>query len=135
MNRHDNNMFDLEGFVNYLQTIAGGKKAKDAARNIATDVGKFFDVSPQSSTHRYNKSLMLNAFLNIYVIVIPWARGICLIYMPKPEGRRPEGAGIYIRKIPSAHVITNIFHFRHAKNLPKTDVNNSASLYSNGYSL
>ena len=31
--------------------------------------------------------------------------------------------------------ITNIFHFRHSKNLPKTDVNNSASLYSNGYSL
>ena len=71
----------------------------------------------------------------IYVIVIPWARGICLIYMPKPEGRRPEGAGIYIRQIPSAHVITNIFHFRHSKNLPKTDVNNSASLYSNGYLL
>ena len=69
MNRHDNNMFDLEGFINYLQTIAGGKKAKDVARNIATDVGKFFDVSPQSSTHRYNKSLMLNAFLNIYTII------------------------------------------------------------------
>ena len=29
----------------------------------------------------------------------------------------------------------NIFHFRHSKNLPKIDVNNSASLYSNGYSL
>ena len=55
----------------------------------------------------------------VYVIVITWARGICLIYMPKPEGRRPEGAGLYIRKIPSAHVITNIFHFRHSKNLPK----------------
>ena len=26
-------------------------------------------------------------------------------------------------------------HFRHSKDLPKTDVNNSASLYSNGYSL
>jgi len=24
-------------------------------------------------------------------MVIIWARGICLIYMPKPEGRRPEG--------------------------------------------
>ena len=48
---------------------------------------------------------------------------------------RPEGAGIYIRKILSAHVITNIFHFRHSKNLPKIDINISASLYSNGYSL
>ena len=66
----------------------------------------------------------------MYVIVITWARGICLIYMPKPEG-----ADIYIRKIPSAHVITNIFHFRHSKNLPKVDLNISASLYSNGYSL
>ena len=27
-----------------------------------------------------------------YLIVIP---GICLIYMPKPEGCRPDGAGIY----------------------------------------
>ena len=79
--------------------------------------------------------ILFRMYIIIFVIVIPWARGICLIYMPKPEGRRPEGAGIYIRKIPSAHVITNIFHFRHSKNLPKTDVNNSASLYSNGYSL
>jgi len=43
--------------------------------------------------------------LGIYVIVITWARGICLIYMPKPEG-----GGIYIGKIPIAHVISNIFH-------------------------
>ena len=41
---------------------------------------------------------------------------------------RPEGAGIYIRQIPSAHVIINIFHFRHSKNLPKVDLNISASL-------
>ena len=45
----------------------------------------------------------------IYVIVITWARGICLIYMPKPEG-----TGMYIRQIPSAHVISNIHHFRHS---------------------
>jgi len=31
----------------------------------------------------------------VYVIVITWARGICLICMPKPEGHRPEGEGIY----------------------------------------
>ena len=42
---------------------------------------------------------------------ITWARGICLIYIPEPEGRRPEGEGIYIRQIPIAHVITNIFHY------------------------
>jgi len=45
-----------------------------------------------------------------YVIVITWARGICLIYMPKPEGHRPVGEDIYIRQIPIAHVISNIFH-------------------------
>ena len=32
------------------------------------------------------------------------------IYMPRPEGHMPKGAGIYIRQIPSAHVITNICH-------------------------
>ena len=57
------------------------------------------------------------------------------IYMPKPEGRRPECVGIYIRKIPSAHIITNIFHFQHSKYLHKVDLNILASLYSNGYSL
>ena len=44
------------------------------------------------------------------LIVIPWPRGICLIYMPKPEGRRPKGAGIYIRQIQSGHGISNIYH-------------------------
>ena len=46
----------------------------------------------------------------IYVIVITQPRGIFLIYMPKPEGRRPEGAGIYIRQITSSHVISDICH-------------------------
>ena len=46
----------------------------------------------------------------LYVTVITWPRGICLIYMPKPEGRRPEGAGIYIRQITSGRVISNICH-------------------------
>ena len=28
----------------------------------------------------------------------------------EPEGRRPEGEGIYIRQIPIAHVINNLYH-------------------------
>ena len=48
--------------------------------------------------------------LYAYLIVIPWPQGICLIYIPKPKGRRPEGEGIYIRKIPSGHGISNIYH-------------------------
>ena len=58
-----------------------------------------------------------------YVIVITWAQMICQIYMPKPEGHRPKGAGIYIRQISSTHVISNIYHFQHSKNLPKSEGN------------
>ena len=36
------------------------------------------------------------------------------IHMPKPEDSRLKGAGIYIRQIPSAHVISVIYHFRHS---------------------
>ena len=50
-----------------------------------------------------------------YVIVVTWARGICLICMP--EGRRAEG--IHIRQITSAHVTSNMYHFWYSKNLPK----------------
>jgi len=47
----------------------------------------------------------------VYAIVITWARGICLIYMPKPTGCRYKDKGIYIKQIPIAHAISNIFHF------------------------
>ena len=40
------------------------------------------------------------------ILVITWALGIFLIYMPTPLGLRPSGLGIYIRQIPHAHVIT-----------------------------
>ena len=40
------------------------------------------------------------------ILVITWALGIFLIYMPAPSGLRPSGLGIYIRQIPRAHVIT-----------------------------
>ena len=40
------------------------------------------------------------------ILVIMWARGIFLIYMPVSSGLRPSGLGIYIRQIPRAHVIT-----------------------------
>ena len=65
---------------------------------------------------------------NNYVIVITWARGIRLIYMPKPEGHRSKGAGIYIRQIPRAHVISSIYVPLLAldKNLPKLTGNCSA---------
>ena len=48
----------------------------------------------------------------IYVIVVTWARGICLICMPKargPQARRAEG--IHIRQITRAHVTSNMYHF------------------------
>ena len=39
-----------------------------------------------------------------------WARGICLIYTPEPEGLWPSGSGVYIRQILIAHVITTMLH-------------------------
>ena len=55
---------------------------------------------------------MIN-IIKLYVIVIIWAGGIFLIYMPKPEGHRLKGADIDIRQIPSAHVITDIYLLRY----------------------
>ena len=56
------------------------------------------------------------------------------IYMPTPSSLRLEDMGIYIRQIPSAHVITNIinyiYHFWHSKNPPKPERNCSASLFT-----
>ena len=50
-----------------------------------------------------------------YVIVITCTQRICLMYMPQPRGCRPESMGIYIRQMPSPHVI---YHFRYSnKNL------------------
>ena len=57
--------FDVEGFVNYLQTIAGGKKTKSVAKSIAADVAKFFNTSPQSTTSRYNMPLCLSNYTYI----------------------------------------------------------------------
>ena len=46
----------------------------------------------------------------VYVIFMTRPRGICLIYMPKPKGRTPEDAGIYIWQITSGCVISNKCH-------------------------
>jgi len=44
----------------------------------------------------------------IYVIVIPWARVLGLIYTHLPEGCRPESKCVYIRQSTSAHGITDL---------------------------
>ena len=49
---------------------------------------------------------LYSAGSGIYVSLITWALGICLIYMPALSGLRPLGLGIYIRQIPHAHVLT-----------------------------
>ena len=48
------------------------------------------------------------------ILVITWALGICLIYMPAPLplGLWPSGLGIYIRQIPLAHVITITYNLQ-----------------------
>ena len=50
----------------------------------------------------HSKSIMM------YLIVVTWARGICLICMPKARGPQARGlrAYIHIRQITSAHVTT-----------------------------
>jgi len=50
----------------------------------------------------------------MYVILIPQALVLCLIYTHKPEGRRPEGACIYIRQGTSACGISAMYHIAHA---------------------
>ena len=71
---------------------------------------------------------ILRAGVGAYVIVITWTQEICLIYKPKPKGRRPEDTTIYIRQIPSAHVISDIRILLRAlhKNLPKPEGSCSA---------
>ena len=44
-----------------------------------------------------------------YVMVMSWARVVCLMYAPGAQGHRPEG--VYIRQATSAHGMTNIYHF------------------------
>ena len=41
-------------------------------------------------------------------------------YMTKPKVCRPKCMGIYIRQIPSAHVISNIYHLWHSLKLKAT---------------
>ena len=58
-------MFNVKGFINYLRTIAGGKKIKSVAKSIAADVVKFFNTTPQSSTQRYNVQLYFTMYITL----------------------------------------------------------------------
>ena len=61
---------------------------------------------------KFNPYLLFNFLiiyiyrLYIYLIVIPWARVVCLIYTPEALG--PQAEGVYIRRTTSAHGITNM---------------------------
>ena len=41
----------------------------------------------------------------LYVTVVSWAQMICLICIPMPEGRKPEGMGYYISEKSRGHMI------------------------------
>ena len=45
----------------------------------------------------------------VHVIVVIWARVICLICMPSALGAQ-RALGIHIRQITSDHVTTNVLH-------------------------
>ena len=49
----------------------------------------------------------------LQVIVVTWARWICLICMPETQGPQARGlkAYVHIRQITRAHVRSNMYHF------------------------
>jgi len=51
-------VFDTNGFIGYLKSIAGGKKSIEVAKAIAHDVAKFFSITPQSSDQNYYDVLL-----------------------------------------------------------------------------
>ena len=49
--------------------------------------------------------ITMQRYIVRYLIVIPWARVVCLIYTPAAG---PRAEGVYIRRTTSAHGITNM---------------------------
>jgi len=59
----------------------------------------------------FDKISHLRLISKLQVKVITWSGGICLIYMHDARGRTAsEGGCIYIRQIPTDHVIIIILH-------------------------
>ena len=56
-------------------------------------------------------SLTKDIKVRLYVKVITWSGGICLIYMHDARGQAaPERECVYIRQIPTDHVIIIMLH-------------------------
>ena len=60
----------------------------------------------------------------LHVIVIPWLRGILLIYTPKAQGLR-----VYVSKIPSSRGISDIYHLGHTHLIGERTNENSSHLF------
>ena len=48
---------------------------------------------------------MTLAVLMKYLVVIPWARVVCLIYTPKARGPQARGLRVYISGKPRVHMV------------------------------
>lgn len=51
-------MFDIDGFIDYLQSLAGGNKSYSVAKAIAADISLFFEQTSHSSTSTYYDPLL-----------------------------------------------------------------------------
>jgi len=59
--------FDIDGFIDYLQSLAGGNKSYNVARAIAADVAVFFQHTSHSSTSTYYDILLDSTNLYNYI--------------------------------------------------------------------
>ena len=49
--------------------------------------------------------LRLKENTSVYLIVIPWARVVCLIYTPEARGLQARGLRVYISGEPRVHMV------------------------------
>ena len=50
------------------------------------------------------KIIAMHAY-NLHLIVIPWARVVCLIYTPEARGPQARGLRVYISGKPRVHMV------------------------------
>jgi len=60
-------MFDADGFIEYLQSLAGGKKSYSVAKAITADILTFLEQTSHSSTSSYYDILLDTSNLYNYV--------------------------------------------------------------------
>jgi len=62
--------FNIDGFIEYLQSLAGGNKSYSVAKAIATDISTFFEQTSHSSTSKYYDILLDTNNLYKYISLL-----------------------------------------------------------------